>query len=107
MWPLHVIDAVFQMFLSKIVPGNIYVYIRSLAQDQFACPIYSCAYINGSIIVIKATVVMSIIIIANRATDEQQSIIVIDNRAIQGATSAQVPSPRNRVKDVQPYDEGL
>ena len=25
MWPLHVIDAVFQMFLSKIVPGNIYI----------------------------------------------------------------------------------
>ena len=25
MWPLHVIDAVFQMFLSKFVPGNMYI----------------------------------------------------------------------------------
>ena len=86
MWPLHVIHAVFQMFLSKIVPGNIYVYIRSLAQDQFACPIYSCAYINGSIIVIKATVVMSIIIIA--ITDKQPMSIIV-NRATNNRSSAQ------------------
>ena len=88
MWPLHVIDAVFQMFLSKFVPGNMYISAVLLKTNLRV--LYSCAYINGSIIVIKATVVMSIIIIANRATEKQpMSIIVIDNLATNNRSSAQ------------------
>tara|TARA_B100001175_G_C18986540_1_gene392336 strand:- start:230 stop:421 length:192 start_codon:yes stop_codon:yes gene_type:complete len=62
------------------------MYISAVLLKTNLRVLYSCAYINGSIIVIKATVVMSIIIIA--ITDKQPMSIIV-NRATNNRSSAQ------------------